>query len=408
MRKLGVAIVGYGGVGRVHALAYRAIPFHYGFPSDLVRLVGVSRRRPEAAALAAREAGCPVGAADYRDLLARNDVDVVDICLPNALHAEAIAAAAAAGKHIYCEKPLALTVAEGREIVRAVEQAGVKAQLGFNFRFFPAITRARQLVSEGFLGRVFSFRACFYRSSYIKPDKPLSWRLRKEGAGGGALFDLGSHVLDLLYCLLGDFDAVLATMETLIKQRPVQAGAHDVGEVDVDDLAILQLRMASGALGSVEVSRMGTGATNDLAVEIYGEKGALRFRADEPSWLHVFDTRDPDQPLGGLSGFRKVQTVGRYAGQKVPDWTMAPGFVGTFVEAQHSFSEGRRRRRARVPRVSGRAAGAGDHGGRPAFLRRAALGAGRGGARRLSGSFFPGKALPWGRRRIRKASQPRG
>jgi predicted dehydrogenase len=337
VRTLGIAIVGYGGVGRVHALAYRAIPFHYGLPSDIARVIGVSRRRPESAQLAAREAGCAVWTADYRDLLARDDVDVVDLCLPNVLHAEAIAAAAAAGKHIYCEKPLAMTVAESREIVRAVEQAGVKAQLGYNFRFYPAMTRARQLMQVGFLGRVFSFRACFYRSSYINPDKPLSWRLRRESAGGGALFDLGSHVLDLVYWLLGDFESVLATTETLIRQRPAKAGATELGEVDVDDLALLQVRMASGALGSVEVSRMGTGAANDLAIEIYGEQGALRFSADEPSWLQLFDTRDPDQPLGGLSGFRKVQAIGRYADLKVPDWTMAPGFVSTFVAAQYSF-----------------------------------------------------------------------
>jgi predicted dehydrogenase len=337
MRPLGIAIIGYGGIGRLHALAYRSIPLHYGIGSDIVRLVAVSRRRPEQAELAAREAGCPVWATDYRDLLTRDDIDVVDICLPHAAHAEAITAAAAAGKHIYVEKPLAMTAAEAGAVARAVEQAGVTAQLGFNFRFFPALTRARQLVSDGFLGRVFSFRGCFYRSSYINPEKPLSWRLRAETAGGGALFDLGSHILDLVCWLLGDCDSVLATMETLIRKRPVKAGSAELGDVDVDDLAMLQLRMASGALGSVEVSRMGTGATCDLAIEIYGEKGAIRFSAEEPSWLEIFDTRDPDQPAGGLSGFRKVQTVGRYDGWKVPDWTMAPGFVSSFVESQYSF-----------------------------------------------------------------------
>jgi predicted dehydrogenase len=337
MRELGIAIIGYGGIGRVHALAYRAIPFHYGLPGNVARIVGVSRRSPQAAEEAAREAGCTVWATDYNDLLARKDVDVVDICVPNVQHAEVITAAASAGKHIYCEKPLAMNVAESKEIVAAVRRANVRAQLSFNFRFIPAITRARQLIADGFLGRVFSFRGCFYRSSYINPDKPMSWRLRKDIAGGGALFDLGSHLLDLIYYLLGDFRTVQATMETLIKERPVSPGADERRKVDVDDLAFMQVRMSSGAIGTVEVSRMGTGTTNDLAIEIYGEKGALRFSADEPSWLRVFDARDPDQPQGGLSGFRKVQTVGRYAGQKVPDWSMAPGFISTFVEAQYSF-----------------------------------------------------------------------
>jgi predicted dehydrogenase len=337
IQQTGIAIIGYGGIARLHALAYRSIPFHYGLPADMLRIVAVVNRTRESAERAAREAQAAMWATDYREVLAREDVHAVDICTPNNTHAEIIAAAAEAGKHIFCEKPLAMNAAEGRRMVEAVERAGVKAQLNFNFRFFPAVARARQLVEQGFLGRIFSFRGCFYRSSYINPDKPLSWRLRNDVAGGGALFDLGSHVLDLIFYLLGDFGAVSATVETLIKERPVAPGASEKAAVDVDDLALMQLRMASGALGSVEVSRMGTGATNNLAVEIYGERGSLRFSAEDPSWLEVFDVRDPDQPLGGMSGVRRVQTVGRYAGQKAPDWSMAPGFVGTFVESQYTF-----------------------------------------------------------------------
>jgi levoglucosan dehydrogenase len=284
MRPVGIGMIGYGGVARVHALAYRAIPFHYGLPSGTVKIVGIADVNPKAAEAAAQELGCDVWVSDYRELLAREDVEVVDICVPNHRHEEIILAAAAAGKHIFCEKPLAMDVAQGKRILDAVERAGVKNQLNFNFRFYPAVTRARQMVEEGFLGRVFSFRGCFYRSSYISPDKPLSWRLRKDIAGGGALFDLGSHVLDLIYYLLGDFGSVQATVDTLIKERPVAAGSKEKGPVDVDDIVLMQVRMANGALGSVEISRMGTGATNDMKVEIFGEKGALRFNAEEPSW----------------------------------------------------------------------------------------------------------------------------
>lgn len=332
-----IALIGYGGIARVHALAYRSIPFQYGLPFDTVRIAAVVNRSAESAARSAREAQADSWTTDYREVLQREDIHAVDICTPNNTHAEIILAAAAAGKHIFCEKPLSLTVAEGRQVAAAVEQAGVKAQLNFNFRYFPAITRARQLIEQGFLGRVFSFRGCFYRSSYINPEKPLSWRLRKDVSGGGALFDLGSHILDLIYYLLGDYEAVSASLETLIKDRPIAAGATERAPVDVDDLALLQVRMANGALGSVEVSRMGTGATNDLTIEIYGQQGALRFSATDPSWLEVFDARDPDTPTGGMSGVRRVQTVGRYAGQKAPDWSMAPGFLGTFVESQYSF-----------------------------------------------------------------------
>ncbi|MCB0169986.1 MAG: Gfo/Idh/MocA family oxidoreductase, partial [Anaerolineae bacterium] len=225
MRKLGVGMIGYGGIGRVHVMAYRNIPYHYGLTADTINLVGVATSRSETAQKAAQEIGCHFWTADYHELLARDDIDVVDICVPNHKHEEIITAAAAAGKHIYCEKPLAMDVAEGQRIVEAVEKAGVKSQLTFNFRFFPAISRAKQLMDAGFVGRVFSFRGRYFRSSYIDPQKPLSWRLRKDISGGGALFDLGSHILDILYFLLGDFDRVQATLDTLIKERPVAKGA---------------------------------------------------------------------------------------------------------------------------------------------------------------------------------------
>ncbi len=337
MREIGIGMIGYGGVARVHAMAYRAIPFHYGLPAGTVNIVGVADVNAKAAEAAASEIECKVWTTDYQELFDREDVDVVDICVPNYLHEEIILAAVKSGKHIYCEKPLAMNVSQGQRIVTAVEKAGVKNQLNFNFRFYPAITRARQLIEEGFLGRIFSFRGCFYRSSYINPDKPLSWRLSKDVAGGGALFDLGSHVLDIIYYLLGEFTSVQATAETLIKERPVTPGSKEKGPVDVDDIVLMQVRMANSTLGSVEISRMGTGATNDMKVEIFGEKGALRFSAEEPSWLEVFDVRDPDQPIGGMSGFRKVQAVGRFVGHKAPDWSMAPGFVTTFVESQYKF-----------------------------------------------------------------------
>jgi predicted dehydrogenase len=341
-------MIGYGGIGRVHAMAYRSLPFHYGLPANAVQLVGVATTRPQTAQAAAAEIGCDWWTADYRELLARPDVEAVDICVPNHLHAEIVLAAAAAGKHIYCEKPLAMNVAEAQAMVAAVEQAGVITQMTFNFRYFPAVLRAAQLVQEGFLGRIFSFRGRYYRSSYIDPQKPLTWRQRKSIAGGGALFDIGSHILDLLYSLLGEYAAVQGTLDTLISRRPSAPGGGDLQEVDVDDIALLHLRTRSGVLGLIEVSRMGTGLTNALEFEIFGEQGALRFNAVDPGWLEVYDVRDSEQPIGGMRGFRKVEAVQRYAGQKAPDWSMAPDFVRTHAECQYQFlkavSEGRQTR----------------------------------------------------------------
>jgi predicted dehydrogenase len=128
-------------------------------------------------------------------------------------------------------------------------------------------------------------------------------------------------------------------VDTLIPERPIAPGAAEKGQVDVDDIVMMQVRMADNTLGSIEISRMGTGVTNDLKIEIFGEKGALRFSAEDPSWLEVFDVRDPAQPTGGMSGYRKVQAVGRFEGHKVPDWSMAPGFVTTFAESQYKFMQ---------------------------------------------------------------------
>ncbi len=330
-------MIGYGGIGRVHAMAYRDIPFTYGIPANLINIVGVATSSQQTAKKAADEIGCSVFTSDYRELLQRSDIDLIDCCTPNHLHEDIILAAAKAGKHIYCEKPLAMNVEQAKRMVEAVQNAGVKTQLTFNFRFFPAIYRAKRLIDSGFLGRVFSFRGRYFRSSYIDPTKPLSWRLSKEISGGGALHDLGSHILDLIYYLLGPFESVQGTLETLIKERPVKAGASEKGLVDVDDFALINAKLQDGTIGNIEVSRMGTGVSNECLFEIYGEKGAIRFNAEDPSYLEIYDTRDASSPHGGMRGFKKIETVGRYDGQKAPDVTMPTGFVRTHTECQYQF-----------------------------------------------------------------------
>jgi predicted dehydrogenase len=337
MKPLKVGIVGYGAIGKVHALGYRAIPFLYGLPAETVQIAAVATSRAETAHEAAREIGAPFHTADYRELLARADIDMIDICAPNHLHEEIVIAAAQAGKAIYCEKPLALSVESGERMVKAVQDAGVKTQMTFNFRYFPAIQRARQMIADGVLGTLFSFRGRYYRSSYIDPQKPTSWKLRRETSGGGALYDIGSHVLDILYALLGDFASVQAMLETVIRERPVAKGAVEMAEVNVDDIAFLHARLADGTVGLVEISRLGTGFTNEIVVEIFGEKGSLRWSAAEPAWLDFYDVRDPETPLGGTRGVKRIETVGRFAGAQSPDWSMMPDFQRIHAECQYRF-----------------------------------------------------------------------
>ncbi len=337
MKPVTIGLIGYGAIGRVHALGYRAIPFHYGLPAESVQIGGVATSNASSAAKAAQEIGCSYWTADYRELLARPEIQAVDINVPNHLHEEIVLAAAAAGKHIYCEKPLAVSVAQGKRMVQAADDAGVITQMTFNFRFFPALERARQLIGEGFLGKLYSFRGRYYRSSYIDPAKPLSWKLRSETSGAGALYDLGAHIVDMLYSLLGEFGAVQASLETVIRERPVAVGATEMAPVDVDDIALLHVRLRDGTLGVVEASRLGTGFTNELTFEIFGEKGSIRFDAADSAFLEVYDVRAAAAPMGGRRGITRIEVGNRYPGAKMPDWTMAPGFLRAHAECQAAF-----------------------------------------------------------------------
>ncbi len=205
-------------------------------------------------------------------------------------------------------------------------------------------------------------------------NKPLSWRLNKEIAGGGALFDLGSHILDLLAYLLGDFGSVQATLDTLIRERPLAPGSSETGPVDVDDIALLHARTAAGTLGTVEISRMGTGAANDLQFEIFGDQGAIRFSAADPSWLEVYDMRDEGAPLGGMRGFRKLETVQRHEGRGLARLDHAARLRARPRRMPVSVSQGHRRRSPGLALAGRRTAHPGRHGGGRAVVGERRLG----------------------------------
>lgn len=328
-----IVLIGYGAMGRAHAMAYRDIGFHYGLPANAINIVGVVTTREESAKKAAAEIGCGIALTRYDDLLARDDVQIVDICTPHDSHEEIITAAAKAGKHIYCEKPLARTMEEADRIAAVVKDAGVKIGLTFNFRFLPCVLKAKQLIDEGFIGRVFSFHGRYFRASYIDSNRPMAWRLRKAQAGGGIVIDSGAHLIDLTSFLMGDVAALNAVIDTPHKQRPAAKGSSDLETVDVEDMAFAQVRLAGGALGTWEMSRMATGATNDIWFEVRGDKGALRFTLEEPNWLYVYDQRGAE----GARGFTRVETVQRYAGALAPDWTAPVGITRSHTECQYRF-----------------------------------------------------------------------
>jgi len=317
MKTLNVGLIGYGFMGRMHSFCYKTIPMIYR-NAPRVRIVGVSTAHEETARAAAAEIGCDFATADWRRLIDRDDVDIIDVCSPNASHKDQVIAALRAGKHVYCDKPLTTSSADAREIVAAARQAkGCIHQMTFQNRFFPATLRAKELISEGRLGRIYHFRAAYLHAGYVDPGRPFTWRMDKA-QGGGALVDLGSHVLDLMRHLLGEFESVCAATETFVKQRPLPGQPGRTHAVEVDDWAMLTVKMAAGFPGTIESSRFAMGVNDELRFEIHGEKGALRFNLMEPNWLYFFDNTDPGGNYGGTKGFKQIECVQRYPDVLLP------------------------------------------------------------------------------------------
>jgi len=316
-KEYGVGMAGYGFIGKMHTYAYKSIPVYYNPAPAKVRLVGVCTSKKETAEQAAKHGGYEFGTTDYHDLLKRDDIHIINCCTPNHLHKDLIIDSIKAGKHVYCDKPLTMNIEDAQQIIDAVSKSDIVNQMTFQYRFIPAIMRAKQLIDKGILGEPMSFRAMYLHAGYIDPDRPMSWRLNVHQGGAGALFDLGSHVLDLVRYLLGDCQSVFATTETYIKQRPVSKGSSEKVDVKVDDLVIMLMKMKNGAMGTVEASRIATGANDDLKIEIHGRDGAIKFNMMEANWLDVYDNTKEGEPIGGLKGFTRIETVHRYPAPSV-------------------------------------------------------------------------------------------
>ena len=321
MKTIKIGIIGWGFMGRTHAHALRAMPLFYPGAGFRAEIAGICSRRLEKAREAAEELNVPYYTDDYRQLLAREEIDAVSVCTPNALHEEIALAALKAGKHLYIDKPLADTAQGARRIADQAEKSGVFTRMVFNNRYLPVTLRARELVDQGRIGRVLSFEGRYLHSGSIDPNKPIGW---KQTLQGGVLLDLGSHVLDLITWLCGYPEAVFCAQRTLYATRPTREGGatRDLS----DDQTLMLLRLPGGAMGQVEASKIATGANDELTVEIRGEKGALAFDLMQPNYLRFYDNTRPEAPLGGERGFQWIETVARYP---------APG--GTFLPPKNSI-----------------------------------------------------------------------
>ncbi|MEW9871575.1 Gfo/Idh/MocA family protein [Arthrobacter sp. HS15c] len=319
MKTLRVAMIGHGFMGAAHSQGWRTAPRVFDLPAEPEMAVVVGRNA-SATAAAARKWGWAESATDWRDVIARDDIDVVDIVTPGDSHAEIAIAALEAGKHVLCEKPLANTVAEAEAMAEAAERAaarGVRAMVGFTYRRVPAVTFLRDLIAEGAVGRISHVRASYRQDWLVDPEMPLAWRLQKEHAGSGALGDIGAHAIDLAQFVTGlNLQKVSGVIDTIVKERPLLDGAASgsglsgtagsgKGAVTVDDIAIFTGRFESGALASFEASRFATGRKNALEIEISGDKGALAFDLEDLNRVQFYDRTVP----ADRQGFRKIMVT---------------------------------------------------------------------------------------------------
>ena len=355
MTEIGIGVVGFGWMGQAHSRAYRDIPVYFPETGIRPRLAAVADNVPERLDLARDNFGFATGTLDWRELIARDDVDVVDITAPNALHREIAEAAAAAGKHISCEKPIGIDPEATAAIELAGRRAGVVTGCGYNYRWAPLVQYARQLVADGRLGEITNYRGRFFSMYGSDPLGVLSWRFLVDQAGHGVTTDLMSHSVDLALMLLGPITRVVGTTDTFIRERPLPSAGSShygrgrrgdpTGAVTNEDYAGMLCEFASGARGTFEASRSIVGPESQNAFEVYGTGGALGWNLEKLNELQLYLVEDELH-----TGYRTVYGGDRfpYHGQFVPGSANGIGFEDLVVIEDYEFcrsvTEGREHR----------------------------------------------------------------
>ncbi len=344
MPEINIALLGYKFMGKAHSNAYRQVRRF--FVGTLVpRMKVICGRNQRALEAAAQQFGWEEVETDWRRVVERNDIDVVDISTPGHLHHPMALAAAEAGKHIICEKPLGNTLAEAKQMLRAVEKAGVKHMIMHNYRKIPAVAFAKKLIEDGCLGEVYHYHGAYLQDWIMDPQFPLVWRLEKKYAGSGALGDIGAHAIDFAQYLNSDIVAVTGQMTTFIKQRPLpgtgegawgaRGGKGKQAKVTVDDDANFLARFKNGSVGVFESSRFCGGRRNYNTFQVYGSKGSLAFNLERMNELEVFDRTQS----GADQGYKTIivtEGAHPYVGAWWPPGHII-GYEHTFVHAIHDF-----------------------------------------------------------------------
>ncbi len=343
-RNINVALVGYKFMGKAHSNGLTQLPMFFDLEANIVKHTLCGRDR-EWVSKSAEKFGWRNVVTDYMDAVRNPEIDAIDITAPSNAHCEIALAAAENKKHIFCEKPLALNVSDARLMNEAAKKNGVKNQIGFNYRFVPALVFAKKMIHEGRLGEIYHFRGSYLQDWIIDPAFPLVWRLDKDVCGSGSLGDLGAHVIDAARFLIGDIARVVGIERTFVKKRPIvekmiglsgsAAADAPLGEVRVDDATLLLCEFENGALGSIEATRFANGHNNDMSFEINGRKGSIKFSFERMNELEYQNAEDED----GFKGFRTISTtegIHNYAGVWWPPGHVL-GYENTFVHEFYEF-----------------------------------------------------------------------
>lgn len=315
MKEMNVAIIGYKFMGKAHSTAWKSMPDFFDTPIKPVLKVACGRNE-EAVKEFADNWGWEEVETDWRKVVVRDDIDIIDISTPPALHKEIAIEAAKHGKHIFCEKPIALTAEEALEMYEAAEAAGVTHYLNHNYRRTPAVMLAKQMIDEGKLGEIYHWRGCYLQSWLMDPNFPLTWHLQKEMAGSGASGGINSHSVDLARFLVGEIKSVTGMAKTFVKERPLPEGTgggtfsaggtgEQKGKVTVEDAVSMVVEFENGALGSFEATTFAIGRLNYNYFEIYGSKGAVIWNLERMNELQYFDGSDE----GGKQGFQTIMAT---------------------------------------------------------------------------------------------------
>ncbi len=334
--QIGIGMLGYSFMGKAHSNGFKKMPYIFWPPPAIPRLVNVCGRTGERVAEEAVRYGYEKYCTDWKELVADEDVEIFINGGPNNSHAEPCIEAARAGKNIVCEKPLARNAQEAREMLDAVNKANVKHLCNYNYRMVPALVLAKNLISDGKLGKIFHFRAKYLQEWIIDPQFPMIWRLQKDECGSGALGDLGSHIIDLARWLCAEPASVSATTQTFVKERPTEEGSSKMCKVEVDDAFCALIEFENGAIGTVESSRFCQGRKNHKVIEVNGELGSLYFDLENMNNLHVYFAQEKIEETVGFHAVNVTEAFHPYYDKWWPHGHII-GWENTFVHTAYNI-----------------------------------------------------------------------